>query len=393
MTEGAAWPYDGLDKARLQGRAQALPDCEFPPEKEFPVNPLSMHKLTITLLIPGFSPDFCQFDEQIAQPAKHPLQSLACQSGLPPLPWEAQLMRLLGDSEAIGERLPTARLLAGDQHFAEGVVCAAPVHLRADRDTATLLPAATLALTEQESDELIDSLNRFVEPDGLCFSRKNAELWFLKGLDAAHLSSFPPSYLANRKASSYLPHGDNTEGLRRLMTEIQMLLHTHPVNLAREGLGKLPTNSLWFWGGAELPRTPAGLASITVFGDDDFAQRLAHHWGVTCVPLNAFADHAEGHAVVVDTGLMYAALALDEAGVQEARERVMCEWLQPWCDRIDEGLTAEIQLLNDDGDRVFYNAALAREQRNNQRFGARFKGVLDGRFKRVLQWFNRADSV
>ncbi len=70
---------------------------------------------------------------------------------------------------------------------------------------------------------------------------------YLSGMDASQLESFPPSFLANRNASAYLPDGEDSGQLRRLMTELQMLLHAHPVNEERERLGKLPVNSLWFW--------------------------------------------------------------------------------------------------------------------------------------------------
>jgi len=35
---------------------------------------------------------------------------------------------------------------------------------------------------------------------------------------------------------------------RRLQNELQMLLHDHPVNAAREARGELAINGIWFWG-------------------------------------------------------------------------------------------------------------------------------------------------
>ena len=39
------------------------------------------------------------------------------------------------------------------------------------------------------------------------------------------------------------------------LNELQMLLHDHPVNQAREARGELPVNSLWLWGGGRQPST------------------------------------------------------------------------------------------------------------------------------------------
>ena len=38
------------------------------------------------------------------------------------------------------------------------------------------------------------------------------------------------------------------------LTEAQVVLHTHPWNEQRTAAGKRAINSLWFWGGGELPQ-------------------------------------------------------------------------------------------------------------------------------------------
>jgi hypothetical protein len=48
-----------------------------------------------------------------------------------------------------------------------------------------------------------------------------------------------------------------------LLTEIQMALHEHPVNEARE----LPVNSVWLWGAGTLPRSASGPWHSLAAGD------------------------------------------------------------------------------------------------------------------------------
>src|SRR5690606_38216705 len=50
---------------------------------------------------------------------------------------------------------------------------------------------------------------------------------------------------------------------RRLLNEIQMAWHEHPVNEARVARGVPPVNALWLYGGARAwPATPAAPAEV-----------------------------------------------------------------------------------------------------------------------------------
>ena len=56
-----------------------------------------------------------------------------------------------------------------------------------------------------------------------------------------------------QKPDKFLPTGKDTGTHRNLVSEIEMALHEHEVNLAREAEGELPINSLWLWGGGTAP--------------------------------------------------------------------------------------------------------------------------------------------
>jgi len=268
-------------------------------------------------------------------------------------PWQLTLCRLLGvDSDGAGT-LPVARLLVDKAQRTESVVCADPIHLRADRDTATLLPAPMLALREQESADLIASLNAFVAENGWRFFRDTRGRWFMAGLDGSALASYPPSFLAHRNASSFLPDGDDSEQWRRLMAEVQMLLHTHPVNEAREHRGQLPVNSLWFWGGGALPAVlplSSQTSSLTVFADEPFAEALSHHLNVNHRPLQAFDPDVDVNAIVVDTRVANTAFEGDEQGMRDARKAIDANWLIPSCKRIAATRQGILNVMNEDGD-------------------------------------------
>ncbi len=71
-----------------------------------------------------------------------------------------------------------------------------------------------------------------------------------------------------------LPEGRDAAGLKRLMTEIQMWLHDHPVNIAREERGDEPVNALWIWGGGLLPEYGAVSKLPALRSNDAFLNGL-----------------------------------------------------------------------------------------------------------------------
>lgn len=67
----------------------------------------------------------------------------------------------------------------------------------------------------------------------------------------------------------------------KLMTELQMILTNHPVNLAREGAGKLTANGVWFWGNqaAKMKGTIR-----TIMSDDPMISAWFNARGYSVIP-------------------------------------------------------------------------------------------------------------
>jgi len=97
--------------------------------------------------------------------------------------------------------------------------------------------------------------------------------WYLQARPSAIATSFPEE-AAGRDIRDYLPTGTAAEQWRRLLNEIQMLLHDHPVNMAREEQGQPAVNSLWFSGAGQLPPSPKTSLG-TVVADHPLAKGLA----------------------------------------------------------------------------------------------------------------------
>lgn len=63
-----------------------------------------------------------------------------------------------------------------------------------------------------------------------------------------------PAYVVDQQIpNDFLPAGDTGASHRSLISEIEMALHDHGVNLRRIERNQQPVNSLWLWGGGIAP--------------------------------------------------------------------------------------------------------------------------------------------
>lgn len=132
---------------------------------------------------------------------------------------------------------------------------ATPVHLLLGRDHFVMHDPAQLSVSDEELDALLSSLNtHFSQPDfylaGFTFYR--AEQKCFLGIDAdPQITTTAIDSVINQDISAYLPVGNGALDWAKWQNELQMLLFSHPVNLAREARGELPINSFWCYGLAE----------------------------------------------------------------------------------------------------------------------------------------------
>jgi len=199
-----------------------------------------------------------------------------------------RLARLFAPDNATDISLASARmaydgLSAGDDRW----LCADPVHLRLMRDHLLLGDAHTFELDDAEASALVEGLNTHFR-GRIEFIVGAPHRWYarLAGNDQAETGDPLDARLARP-----VEHGDLRwgRGLPPLLTEIQMHLHAHPVNAARESRGQDPINSLWLWGHGQekLARAPADL----MLADGIHGAALAGAAGMPYADLDATAAH------------------------------------------------------------------------------------------------------
>ena len=63
----------------------------------------------------------------------------------------------------------------------------------------------------------------------------------------------PPHDVLTKRAGDYLPKGEGSEFITKMMKESYEILKNHPVNIARVKKGLNPANTIWIWGQGKKP--------------------------------------------------------------------------------------------------------------------------------------------
>jgi hypothetical protein len=201
-----------------------------------------------------------------------------------------------------------------------------PVHLRLLRDRVIVVPGEALQISREEADGLAAALNRHFA-DTLQFHALDGLRWAVRLKKEESFLESPALVAAGRDVAS-------ARGSDALLTEIQMLLHAHPVNEAREARGEPAVNSLWLWGGGRMPAAASG-PWRSLAADDPSALGLARLAGMQRRDLpESAAGWLESlpdggrHLAVLDA--VRAAAALEQhAEHEEAVEALEQSWFSP----------------------------------------------------------------
>jgi hypothetical protein len=123
-----------------------------------------------------------------------------------------------------------------------------PVHWRVGAESIHLTDPRTLALDEAASRALFDAVRPLFESEGFTLAWVAPLRWYASHAELATLRCASLDRVIGRNVDRWLPAQREARRVRRLQSEVQMLLHTHPINAAREAAGALPVNSFWLSG-------------------------------------------------------------------------------------------------------------------------------------------------
>jgi hypothetical protein len=212
-----------------------------------------------------------------------------------------------------------------------------PLHFAAglDRLTAVLLEGDQ-RVSEAERFELEPLIASHLREAGLRWVKTARGEWLAQAEHALEIRTKNVRAAVSSPLGAALPRGRDAAALRRLMTELQMLLHEHPVNQRRARAGLLEINAVWFSGEGSI----AGARSGTLpqaFGDDAYLRGiyLLNERTIAAAPADAAALLAQLSSDAV------AVIDVADLGILEA------SWLSPLARALSRGVITRLQLVLD----------------------------------------------
>jgi len=228
-----------------------------------------------------------------------------------------------------------------------------PVHLRPHRDQLLLADSNAFAVSQSEADALVHALNTHFEDEDLRFTAPRPDRWYLRLAADPEIVTHSLDEVAGTFVDPYLPTGAKALHWHRISNEIQMLLHAHAVNEAREAKGDLTINGVWLWGGGR-PAAVRGRHFSVLGSDDALALALAAHADIPVTPRTDDAKSclrsASGtgravHYLLILTELTGAARCGDLELWRGAAEALDRRWIAPLLEALRDGAIRQLVLI------------------------------------------------
>ncbi len=161
---------------------------------------------------------------------------------------------------------------------ARAVWLATPLYLVTGLSSLHFDRRSLLSLPGAELEALAASFRDTFRGSGFDLHPLGGGELLLSGSETAQpVTTTEPARMPLTTVAEALPGGAGAGALRRLGAEIEMWLHGHAVNNARQRRGELPVGTLWVWGGGTQPLTPPAGRQVpaeAAFGSDAYVRGL-----------------------------------------------------------------------------------------------------------------------
>ncbi len=144
-------------------------------------------------------------------------------------------------------------LLAGTVAAREAWAFVTPCHWQLGQDHVSMSDPEALELSESHCLELLRTMQPYFAEDGIELFHLRRGTWLARSGLFSDLPCASLDRVVGRDVGDWLPRSAGASLIRRLQSEMQMLLYTSPVNAERERLGLLPVNSFWVSGCGPAP--------------------------------------------------------------------------------------------------------------------------------------------
>ena len=140
-----------------------------------------------------------------------------------------------------------------------------PIYLHAELHGARVMAWDNLDLSVDEQSQILSALRPVFGDFGFELSASSHGFFYIRALNASPIPLFTDAVdMLGCDLSEYLP---KDKKWLAMFNECQIILHNHPLNLARLNQQKTPINALWFWAAGQLPDA-VQYAFSKIFTDD-----------------------------------------------------------------------------------------------------------------------------
>ena len=240
----------------------------------------------------------------------------------------------------VGDKYPSAAVIRtgiAGQRAGGFWLRAQPIHFAAGLDRLTTVPLrgqARMSVAERES--LTPMLVDHLQSTGFELHEGADGEWLLRSEAPLQVQTVTPEFAAANPAEDILPRGRDAGGLRRLMTELQMLLHEHPVNTQRQLRGLPALNAIWAHGEGMLSDVKA-MTLPAAHGDDVYLR------GIYRLHDQPIQSHPSDAATLLRqlSGPTVAVIDVNDADTLETK------WLVPLSRALKSGAIARLTVMFD----------------------------------------------
>ncbi len=208
------------------------------------------------------------------------------------------------------------------------------VHFSAGMNDVHIMSAGEIS--DEDIQQLMTALQPLLSLAGFELHCSAANHWYVWCEEVLDVQTHALQIGLTTRSYDVLPTGNDAPPLRRLLTEIQMLLHQHPLNQQRERQGLSVINAAWFSGaGSPTPATSSTLQRI--MSDQPYVQGLCEQLNVTCWPIPRSVTEM---LRIRDNDMV---LVIDGTNVLQVEE----QWLQPLLRGVNRGNVQHLHIYLD----------------------------------------------
>ncbi len=287
---------------------------------------------------------------------------------------EAWLCRTFGVEKQQDWPVASITLLAdktGNMEVGNGYwLRADPVHLLVESSQVVLADSTIFRISLEEARQFVDVINKHFAEDGLhpssygsgaerrgmVFLPLCSDRWYLCVAKTPVIHTHVLSEVTIKNINDFLPFGAENMLWRGILNEIQMLLHEHPLNQAREERGEPAVNSVWFWGGGVMPKLISS-PYTHVWSNDVFPRALALACGMDYAELPDSVGTwqqsiASGRHLVFLNSLHGKTQYGDAYGWRESLKEMEENWFSPLLEALKKGEIEQIVVTTTDKGRA-----------------------------------------